>query len=66
MKILISVVNGFSLGLRLERDNPLMMVVEEDGEEFLTVGLFKGLTIHLGFLEFKVGDLVPPQFEDTI
>lgn len=54
MKILIEVINGFTLGLYLATD--LLFMVEDD-KELPCIGMYDGLVINLGFIRVRIGSL---------
>jgi hypothetical protein len=61
MRILIELINGFSVGLYLTK-YPLFIMLEDS--EYPKYGMFKGLVVNLGFLRFKFGSVYIVQKEE--
>lgn len=59
MKIIISLVNGLSLGLYMQNCEPTVYPVSEENG-YAIVG-FTGLCIHLGFIQIQMGKIILPE-----
>lgn len=59
MKIVISLINGLSLGLHLQKYEPMLYPIDLKADTYQIVG-FTGLCIHLGFIQIQMGKIEMP------
>ena len=60
MKIVISIINGLSFGLYMQKYEPMLFPIDLEGDRYAMAG-FSGLCIHLGFIQIQIGEIEIPK-----